>query len=336
MKPICCPSTYVSNSVAQALTACFGQFIVYQPLAGETPQQMRSWVEKGILELRVPVTGDEKELKAVVKNYLSWADLHFDDSGLKPPFLSTWKDAIPFFEATSSSQVVADIKEQVRGKPACGAPEPLLAARVFLYFAQEFDRQNEEIAQDLKWHHQQEVELLRQLKMEDDTSTAGFQKKEVQITDDSADYMVLDRLEAWTRILLADTDISGIIISHIPAILQELLDKTPSAEELLHFESIPICTDRIAELAPWQQELTSNLAYIVEHKWAATTGRLPDQPRFPASEKTVSLRVYLVPDQMPRDFFSRCAQIQPSDRDASYSGGRYKNTLIGLIEFNNQ
>ena len=101
MKPICFPSTYVSDSVAQALTACFGQFIVYQPLAGETPLQMRPWVEKGILDLRVPVTGDEKELEAVVKNYLSWADLHFDDSGLKPPFLSTWKDAIPFFDATS-------------------------------------------------------------------------------------------------------------------------------------------------------------------------------------------------------------------------------------------
>ena len=35
MKPICFPSTYVSYSVAQALTACFGQFIVYQPLAWE-------------------------------------------------------------------------------------------------------------------------------------------------------------------------------------------------------------------------------------------------------------------------------------------------------------
>ena len=335
MKPIFCPSTYVSDSVANALTACFGQFIVYQPLAGETPQQMRPWVEKGILDIRTPVAGDAKELKAVVKNYLRWADLHFYDSGLKPPFLSHWKDAIPFFDATSSSQVVADIKEQVHGKPASGAPEPLLAARVFLYFAQEFDRQNEEVTQDLKRHHQQEAELLRQLKMEEDTSTTEFQKKEVQITNDSADYMALDRLEAWTQILLTDSVISGIFITHIPAILQELLKKTPSAEELLHFESIPICTAKTAGLAPWQQTLMSNLVYIVEQQWAATTGRLLDQPSFPDSEKTVSLRVYLVPDQMPRDFFSRCAQIQHSDRDTSYSGSRFINTLIGLIEFNN-
>ena len=333
MKPICFPSTYVPDSVAQALTACFGQFIVYQPLAGKIPEQMRPWVEKGILDIRVPVTEDQKELEAAVKNYLSWADLHFDGSGLKPPFLKTWKDAIPFFKDSSSSQVVADIKEQVHGKPVARAPEPILTARLFLYFAQEFDRQSQEVARDLQRHRQQEAGLIRQLKMEEDSLTAEFQKEEVQIPDDFADYMVLDRLEAWTRILLKDTDISGIFITHIPAVLQELLGKTPTAEKLLHFESIPTCTAMTTELDPWRQKLVSDLAHIVEHKWVPTAGRPSDQPDFPAATNTVSLSVYLAPDQMPRDFFSHCAQIQPPDRDASCPGGSFKNTLIGLIEF---
>jgi hypothetical protein len=333
MKPICFPSTYVSDSVAQALTACFGPFIVYQPLAGKIPEQMRSWIEKGILDIRAPFTGDQKEIETVVANYLSWADLHFDGSGLKPPFLRTWKDAMSFFKASSPSQVVADIKEQVHGKSASRAPESLLTARLFLYFAQEFDRQNQEVARDLQRHRQQEAELIRQLKMEADSLSAGFQKEAVQISDDSADYMVLDRLEAWTRILLKDTDISGIFITHIPAVLQELLDKTPTAEKLLHFESIPICTAMTAELVLWRQKLVSDLAHIVEHKWAPTTVKPSDQPGFPTAAKTVSLSVYLAAEQMPREFFSRCAQIQPSDRDASSRGGRFKNTLIGLIEF---
>ena len=132
--------------------------------------------------------------------------------------------------------------------------------------------------------------------------------------------------------MLEDTDISGIFITHIPAVLQELLDRTPTAEKLFFLESIPICTAMPAELNPWRQSLVSDLAHIVEHKWAPTTGRLSDRPDFPAAENTVSLSVYLVPDQMPLDFFSRCAQIEPPDRDASYPGGRFKNTLIGLIE----
>jgi hypothetical protein len=228
---------------------------------------------------------------------------------------------------------VADIKAHVHGKPAAGAPESLLTARLFLYFAQEFDRQNQEVVRDLKRHRQQEAELIRQLKMEDDSLTAEFQKEEMQIPDDSADYMVLDRLKAWTRILLKDTDMSGIFITHIPAVLQEILEKTPTAEKILHFESIPTCTAMTAEPAPWRQKLVSDLAYIVEHKWAPTAGRLFNQPGFPAATNTVSLSVYLVPDQTPRDFFSRCAQIQPPDRDASCPGGKFKNTLIGLIEY---
>jgi hypothetical protein len=333
MKPICFPSTYVSDSVAQALTACFGQFFVYQPLAGKIPEQMRPWVEKGILDIRVPVTEKQTELEAVVKNYLNWADLYFDGSGLKPPFLQTWMDTIPFFEASSSSQVMADIKARVHGKSASRSPEPIVAARLFLYLAQEFDRQNQEVARDLKRHRQQEAELIRQLKMEDDSLTAEFQKEAVQIPDDSADYMVLERLEAWTRILVTDTDISGIFITHIPAVLQELLDKTPTAEKLLSIESIPTCTVMTAEPIPWRQKLVSDLAHIVEHKWSPTKDRPFDQPDFPAAANTVSLSVYLVPDQTPRDFFSRCAQIHFPDGDVSHPGGRLKNTLIGLIEF---
>ena len=333
MKPICFPSTYVSDSVAQALTACFGQFIVYQPLAGKIPEQMRPWVEKGILDLRVPEIKDQEEIEAVVKNYHSWADLHYDGAGLKLPYLKTWTDSMPFFNAASTSRVVAEIKMQASGKSAAKAPEPLLAARLFLYFAQEFDRQNQEVARDLQRHRQQEAELIRQLKMEDDSLTAEFQKEAVQIPDDSADYMVLDRLEAWTRILLKDTDISGIFITHIPAVLQELLDKTPTAEKLLHFESIPTCTAMTAELAPWRQKLMADLAHIVEHKWTPIAGRPSDKPDFPTAAKTVSLSVYLAPDQMPRDFFSHCAQIQPFDREVSCPGGSFKNTLIGLIEF---
>jgi len=334
MKPICFPYTYIPDSVAQALTACFGQFIVYQPLAGKTPEQMQSWVERGVLDIRVPMTEDQNEFEAVVKNYLSWADLHFDGSGLKAPFLRTWKDTTPFFETSSSSQVVADIKALHHGRPASRAPGPLLAARLFLYFAQEFDRQNQEVVRDLKRHRQQEAELMRRLKMEDDSLTVHFQKEDVQEPDDSADYLVLDRLRAWTRILLKDRVISGIFITHIPAVLQELRDRTPTAQKLLSLKSIPTSMALTDKLAPWRKQLVSDLAHIVEDKWSQTTPRLPDQPSFRTAEKTVSLSIYLVSGQRPRDFFSRYAHIQPSNREASFADGRFKNTLIGLIEFN--
>jgi hypothetical protein len=229
--------------------------------------------------------------------------------------------------------VVADIKEQLHGKPVSKAMDPLLAARLFLYFAQEFDQQNQEVALDLERHRQKEAELIRRLKMEDDSLAAAFQKEDEQKPDDSADYMVLDRLRAWARLILKDTDISGIFISHIPAVLQELLDQTPTAEKLLSFGSIPISLPMTEKLTPWREQMVSALSHIVENKWSPTTGRLPDEPNCAASEKSISLSVYLIPDQIPRDFFSYCAQIQPADREVCCAGGKFKNTLIGLIEF---
>jgi len=43
MKPIYFPFTYVADSVAQALAACFGEFIVYQPLTGNIPAPDREY-----------------------------------------------------------------------------------------------------------------------------------------------------------------------------------------------------------------------------------------------------------------------------------------------------
>ncbi len=155
MNPICFPSTYISNPIARALTACFGPFIVYQPLAGKIPEEMCPWVDKGILDIRVPMSENQSELETIINNYVSWAELHFDGSNLKSPLLQTWRDTIPYFNASSPSQVVADIKKQARGKPDSSASELILAARLFLYFAQEFDRQNREVARDLKRHRKQ-------------------------------------------------------------------------------------------------------------------------------------------------------------------------------------
>jgi hypothetical protein len=170
--------------------------------------------------------------------------------------------------------------------------------------------------------------------MEDDVLAAELQIEAAQPPDDSADYMAMDRLEAWTRLFLRDTDISGIFVTHSPAIYRELLDKTPGSEKLFHFDSISAVANTAPEFVAWQQKLVSDLAHIVEHKWSPTALTLSDMPDLPATVKTLSFRAFIAVDQNPRDFFACCAQIEPSGGETHIADDRFQNTLIGLIELN--
>jgi hypothetical protein len=333
MKPIYFPFTHVSQPVAQALNTCFKKFIVYRPIEDQMPKQMQFWVEKDILSVRVPVVEGKGELETAVKDFFRWAKLHLDDRGIKAPLLKTRNGFPPFFRRSSSSQIAADIKGQFQPGSTAKIAQPVLTAQIFLYFAQEFDRQNQALNRGLKLYRQKEADMMRQLKMETDSLADEYRGQEMHLPEISSEYMPLGRLEAWSRILLKDPQVSGLFVTHSPAVLEELLNRSPQAEKILQFESIPTCAPASAELAPWQHKLLADLDDMLEHQWTRDSGRWVDQPRFAAAENTVSLIAYLVPNQTPREFFSHCAQIESPDSPMAGDDSRYKNTLIGLVEF---
>jgi hypothetical protein len=140
-------------------------------------------------------------------------------------------------------------------------------------------------------------------------------------------------LEAWTRIFLKDSEISGLFVTHSPIILDHLLDRSSAAKRLLQLESMPLGAEMTAANDSWPAHLVSILADVVENKRPLPDCGQIDIPAYPEAEDTISLSIYLLPDQHPRDLFSRCANIKPSDGDRPYRTDRFKNTLIGLIEF---
>ncbi len=332
MKPIYFPFTYVTGHVAEALAACFGQFTIYRPVSENLSEQMQLWINRGVMDVRVPATGNEKELKTAVKNYQAWADLHREGSSEKTAILKARMDSMPFFNKFSSSKIVADIKEKVHGNSTTQIPNPVLAARIFLYFAQEFDRQNHALTCELNRYDQQEAELIRQLKMEDDPVVGELRNAPMQLPDSFADYMISDRLAAWTRIFCQDPEVSGLFVTHSPAILEHLLDRASTACRVMGLESIPLGKEKNGKRESWQERLALNLARLVDHKQTASSDESIEQLDLPAAENTVSLSVYLVPDQTPHEFFTHCAEINWPAAAETWRTGSPKNTLIGLIQ----
>ena len=312
MKPIYFPYTYIADPVAEAVAACFGQFTVYQPLADRLPPSMQPWVDKDIIDIRIPVRGDEKALKSAAGNYLNWADLHAGSSRVTRASLKTLTAAAPLLDASLSAQIAADVKEQIKGISDAKFADPVLTARIFLYFAQEFDQQSQEIDQVLVESIKKEQDLIRDLKVEEDTLAAELKKEHGPMPDVNTDYLISARLEAWTRILLKDRQPPVFFVTHSTAMLEQLLDSVPAVEKILDLEAIPPSTAATAELAPWQERLMSYLSDIAENKWTSASGKLAEDFNVPAAENSVSLKVYVVPDQDPLRFFCRGAGINDS------------------------
>ena len=329
MKPIYFPHTYISNPVAEAVAACFGQFTVYQPLSDKLPLSMQPWVDKGVLDIRIPVRSDNKELKSAAENYLNWANLHAGSSGVNRASLKTLKASAPLLETSLSSQIVAYVKKQINGTPTDKSSDPVLSSRIFLYFAQEFDQQNQELDHVLKESHKQEQDLIHDLKKEEDALAAELKKEPGHIPDVNTDYLILGRLEAWTRLLLRDGQASGLFVTHSTTVLEHLLDSAPTAEKILDFEAIPRAT--AAGLAPWQEQLMSYLSDIVKNKWSTISGEKAAGIDIPAAENTVSLKIYLVPDQNFSQIFCRGAGIKGPEFDLVRRTAGGRNTLLGLV-----
>ena len=332
MKPIYFPYTYISNPVAEAVAACFGRFSVYQPLSGKLPLSMQSLVDKGVIDIRIPVKGDDKELESAAENYLNWANLNIGGSSFKPASLKTLKASAPLLDASLSSQIVADVKKQMNRSATDKLSDPVLAARIFLYFAQQFDQQSQELDHVLEEFRKKEQDLIQDLKMEEDALAAEFKKEPGHMPDVNTDYLIAGRLAAWTRILLKDEHSPELFVTHSMAVLEQLLDSAPMAEKILDFEAIPRVTTATVELAPWQEKLMSYLSDIVVNKRPEASGAKSEGFDIPAAENSVSLKIYLVPDQDFSQFFCRGAGIMGPefDRTRPTAGGR--NTLLGLVQ----
>ena len=333
MKPTYFPFTYVPDPVAQALAACFGHFVVYRPLKENLSGQMQPWIERGVADVRVPVAGNENELTAAVKSYQAWADLHREGAREKAAILRLRRDPVPFFNELSPRKIAAAVKANIPGDADTQLPDPVLTARIFLYFAQEFDRQNHELTDELNRHQQQEAELMRQLKMEEDPVAAELRNDPAQLPDPFADYMISDRLEAWTRIFCRDPEASGLFVTHSAAVLEHLLDRDPAAVRIVHLKSIPSGPPDSAAMKSWQAGPALNLARHLKRNQIEAGGESMEEPLdLPAAPNTLSLSVYRVPDQTPYEFFARRADIDRPLALASEGKCQFSNTLIALVQ----
>jgi len=334
MKPVFFPFTYISRPVAETLSNLFGKIVVYQPSHQKLPESMEELSQNGMLDIRVPVIKDKNIVDAMLKECTAWINLHQGNKGMIKAFFKTHKDTIPFFNDSLTPQIKADIRKRSQGNQQEIKPDSLLGAILFLHIAQEFDIQNREINQGFLDVEKMEQNLFENLKGENEfaQTTAGINRL---IAGDPGDYMTKDRIKAWSLIMQYDHDISGLFITNSRAAFDYLADKTPEAKIIYKFKSIPADKNSIGKTEKWRNSLIKLLETLVENPWQDSNEIIKESGFIKERNEKVSMTFSLVPGEMPHDFFSRCADFNPHEHIEITDDIRLKNTLICLIEIEN-
>ena len=114
MIPIFFPFTCISSEIVNILHTVFGQIAVYQASKKTVPKSMKDLAADGCLEIRFPVTAQEKELQTLFKQYHIWSDVHQISD--KRYLIQREKDPADY----TPSKIRTEIKRRLRGEPIEG------------------------------------------------------------------------------------------------------------------------------------------------------------------------------------------------------------------------
>ena len=331
IEPIYFPFTYVPQWVAEAFAASFKQFWVYQPSAKDLPAEMQTWVGKNAMNVCVPVTAEDKNFAEVLRAFNRFAHLHTDGKNLRTVAFWNRDGAIPFYDENSTSHIAADLKKDPTNKTGPADSDLLLRARVFLEFAQEFDRQNAEIQQELSMADRHSKDLLKSLGgPTENASPVTRLTAEIKV-DDPGEYMTQDRLQAWIRLFMEKPIDSGFLVTSSPAIFNDLLDTLTTAEKLLESETLPANAASDEATIARRETFLAQIRNLIESEVAADEDAFACEPRPENHAPQCLLTLYRLPGCNPAQLLAPFLKGPNRVENNSRQMPEIKSTLLGLV-----
>ena len=332
MKPVYFPYTYVPQWVAQALAACFQHFIVYWPSSKIVTHAMQPWVEANVMEVHLPVQIDDQAVKRAVADFRSFAGMYQNSKEIKAAAFLRHLGAVPFFDDTTVSQIVGDVKRNTQSETNDKNRDAILCAQVFLLFAHEFDQQRAELNEQLGIYDRRSQELIKNLRGLDpiDSSITG-PGAEIK-TDDSAEYMALGRLQAWARLFMEDPVDTGLFVTSSPSVFNHLIESQPDAQKIMQSAKLPSVPPEDDAFITRRDGFLKQIQKLIKtDRWEPGQGPA-DTPRPEPTGIDTALTLYRLPGRSSGDLFASILETPARHEIKSHLSERSKHILLGLIE----
>jgi len=191
---------------------------------------------------------------------------------------------------------------------------------------------NEEIDRAVGFLKKSEQHLFMNLLWENEGSAAHIDGNKAFITGESDSYMISERLEAWARLLQFDLQASALFISSSRSALDYVIDKAPECELVSHFDAIPVYKQNVEKLERWADKLMGYLEMLASNDWPTSIEGIDKVSVEQTCNKTVSLKIYIIPGATPHELFARCVDRNVSKIRTKKRKTLYKNTLLGYIQ----
>ncbi len=332
------PFTYLSGPMAETLSLCFHRLVVYQPVGSEPVESLKQWIERGFLDTRIPLAHqtDEKVLKAQLKNWKSWALLN---QGADLPFL---KEVGPQLSPTEpmSPKLASQIKRGA-GKTEAGLEDRGLSFQLFLLLAHDFDRQSQELLEQLAAVDRQKRALELSFRVDDDEEdrTRLGQEPGPVYREDMGRFMVERRLAAWNHLFQKAPASSNLLVTDSPSAHAFLVEEMEGTVAVLHLE-IPEFQDT-SHQARWKTRLDQIFEDLLTTPWEGrlqgpteeACNRLKAMARdgqmatAHAPEERASLHCHLVPNRQTAALLNRCCGLPQT-----VAGEQGLNTVVCLVK----
>jgi len=326
MKPFLFPYTYIS---APELATC-GRFFkglkVVQFSNKTMPTEMQRLFETELVEAVMPDPATSAAFETALMETENWAQTHRLGA---VSYAKGYRDRTPFFNASSVSQIRQDIRRADQQAGSAGRDEnEIMTAYILLYMAQAFDIQSQTVVQKLQQQATMEKALYAELK--GDASLEHMDRGEDY--SDPAQFMLLDRLKAWSRVWMAGSNSGDLYITTRQAViflLQEHLlegeDFIPAATVAALDTGARTANEQVQDLWSYCHRLTTTDPADIRESGLLDIFTPPLAP-------SAGLQLYLLPGIKPQQLFGRFVGRADVIGTSTADNADAINTVIGLIE----
>lgn len=323
------PFTYLSRDQLEGITAALGPLAILAPARGLVPGHMRDFADRELLELIGPQDVDSGQLVLALEQFKQWARTHSGSSGNLPEMAAYFKTSTgrpPLVDETSPTQISSQIRhfgEMSKGQGSA----PLFKAALFLAMAQDYDRHQDDMVQELSAVERREQQMLEQLSGQgvdpDDPIAPTGARPAVGAPDESGLFMTDSRIKAWAELALAGQFAAHLVLTTSKAVMAHIEELFPGAASLGAWDLAP-GGDAVAAVAGRRAAFA-----------ALASDRRPDADALAdcmaaaAEDCRTRLDIIALADCPPRELFRKLLSGgAAAGRDRSAAPG---STLIGLV-----